>query len=147
MSMRLTSFGAGPSSPLVQEQWLRDITCIRTGAGFLCLAVILDLFLRRVIGGSIQGRTHTDLPLQALLMAVWRRKPKTKVHVHSPSQGLQANERGNGSGSQITVSGWQAFLEQHNLAPGMSRRGTCSDNALPESGTALMATGAASPRW
>ena len=49
---------------------------------------MIDLFSRRVIGWSMQGRTYADLPLQALLMAVWRRKPKTKVHVHS-DQGSQ----------------------------------------------------------
>ena len=76
--------------------WVTDITYIRTHEGFLYLAVVIDLFSRRVIGplsrfackpllgnGSMQGRTYTDLPLQALLMAVWRRKPKIKVHVHS----------------------------------------------------------------
>ena len=60
------------SSPMAS-----DITYIRTHEGFLYLAVVIDLFSRRVIGWSMQGRTYTDLPLQALLMAVWRRKPKT----------------------------------------------------------------------
>lgn len=68
--------------------WVTDITSIRTHEGFLYLAVVIDLFSRRVIGWSMQGRTYADLPLQALLMAVWRRKPKTKVHVHS-DQGSQ----------------------------------------------------------
>ncbi len=58
--------------------WVTDITYIRTHEGFLYLAVVIDLFSRRVIGWSMQGRAYTDLPLQALLMAVWRRKPKTK---------------------------------------------------------------------
>ena len=98
-----------------------DITYIRTHEGFLYLAVVIDLFSRRVIGWSMQGRTYTDLPLQALLMAVWRRKPKTKVHVHSDQ------------GSQFTSYEWQEFLEQHNLAPSMSRRGNCWDNAVVES--------------
>ena len=61
----------------------------------------------------MQGRTYTDLPLQALLMAVWRRKPKTKVQVHSDQ------------GSQFTSYEWQEFLEQHNLTQSMSRRGNC----------------------
>ena len=85
--------------------WVTDITYIRTHEGFLYLAVVIDLFSRRVIGWSMQGRTYTDLPLQALLMAVWRRKPKTKVHVHSDQ------------GSQFTSYEWQEFLEQHNLVP------------------------------
>ena len=101
--------------------WVTDITYIRTYEGFLYLAVVIDLFSRRVIGWSMQGRTYTDLPLQALLMAVWRRKPRTKVHVHSDQ------------GSQFTSYEWQEFLEQHNLVPSMSRRGNCWDNAVVES--------------
>jgi transposase InsO family protein len=84
----------------------------------LYLAVVIDLFSRRVIGWSMQGRAYADLPLQALLMAVWRRKPKTKVHVHSDQ------------GSQFTGYEWQEFLEQHNLVPSMSRRGNCWDRAI-----------------
>ena len=98
--------------------WVTDITYIRTHEGFLYLAVVIDLFSRRVIGWSMQGRAYADLPLQALLMAVWRRKPKTKVHVHSDQ------------GSQFTGYEWQEFLEQHNLVPSMSRRGNCWDRAI-----------------
>jgi putative transposase len=101
--------------------WVTDITYIRTHEGFLYLAVVIDLFSRRVIGWSMQGRTYADLPLQALLMAVWLRKPKAKVHVHSDQ------------GSQFTSYEWQEFLEQHNLVPSMSRRGNCWDNAVVES--------------
>jgi putative transposase len=114
--------------------WVSDITYIRTHEGFLYLAPrhgpsdqwrshgsMIDLFSRRVVGWSMQGRTYTDLPLQALLMAVWRRKPKTKVQVHSDQ------------GSQFTSYEWQEFLEQHNLTQSRSRRGTCWDNAVAES--------------
>ena len=66
--------------------WVTEITYIRTHEGFLYFAVVIDLFSRRVVGWSMQGRTYTDLPLQALLIAVWRRKPKAKVQVHSPSR-------------------------------------------------------------
>ena len=95
-----------------------EITYIRTHEGFLYLAVVIDLFSRRVIGWSVQRRAYTDLPLQALLMAVWRRKPKTKVYVHFDQ------------GSQFTSYEWQAFLEQHNLVPSMSRRGNFWDRAI-----------------
>ena len=101
--------------------WVTDITYLRTREGFLYLAVVIDLFLRRVVGWSMQGRTYTDLPSQAVLMAVWRRKPKTKVQAHS------------GQGSQFTSYEWQEFLEQHNLTQSMSRRGNCWDNAVAES--------------
>ncbi len=59
--------------------------------------------------------------LQALLMAVWRRKPKGKVLIHSDQ------------GSQFTSMDWAAFLKHHNLEHSMSRRGNCHDNAVSES--------------
>ena len=82
---------------------MTDITYIRTLEGFAYLAVVIDLYSRRVIGWSVQGRQTTDVALQALLMAVWRRKPKNKVLVHSDQ------------GSQFTSMDWAAFLRDHNL--------------------------------
>lgn len=84
----------------VQDKaWVTDITYIRTQEGFAYLAVVIDLFSRRVIGWSLQSRQVTDVVLRALLMAVWRRKPKTTVLVHSDQ------------GSQFTSMDWAAFLE------------------------------------
>lgn len=59
--------------------WVTDITYIRTQEGFACLAVVIDLYSRRVVGWSMQSRQTTDVALQVLMMAVWRRKPKNKV--------------------------------------------------------------------
>jgi len=114
--------------------WVTDITYIRTHEGWLYLAVVIDLFSRRVVGpsrglktnrcraaGSMQSRMTTDLALQALLAAVWRRKPKQKVLIHSDQ------------GSQFTSTEWQSFLSKHNLDASMSRRGNCHDNAVAES--------------
>ena len=101
--------------------WVKDITYIRTLEGFAYLAVVIDLYSRRVIGWSLQSRQTTDLVLQALLMAVWRRKPPNSVLVHSDQ------------GSQFTSMDWAAFLKDHNLAHSMSRRGNCHDNAVAES--------------
>ncbi|WJS86449.1 IS3 family transposase [Paracoccus sp. TOH] len=101
--------------------WVTDITYIRTQEGFAYLAVIIDLYSRRVVGWSMQSRQTTDVVLQALLMAVWRRKPKTKVLIHSDQ------------GSQFTSMDWAAFLRAHNLEHSMSRRGNCHDNAVAES--------------
>ena len=111
-----------------------DITYIKTHEGWLYLAVVIDLFSRRVVGplsqfackplpgsGSAQPRMTTDLALHALLAAVWRRKPKTKVMIHSDQ------------GSPFTSREWQVFPGQHNLEAGMSRRGNCHDNAAAES--------------
>jgi putative transposase len=101
--------------------WVTDITDIKTCEGFLYLAVIIDLYSRRVVGWATQSRQYTDLVLQALLMAVWRRKPVDKVVIHSDQ------------GSQFTSIEWQSFLKQHNLEHSMSRRGNCHDNAVAES--------------
>ena len=101
--------------------WVTDITYIKTLEGWLYLAVVIDLFSRRVVGWSMQSRMTADLALQALLMAVWRRKPKCRVMIHSDQ------------GSQFTSREWQSFLRQHNLDASMSRRGNCHDNAVAES--------------
>ena len=88
--------------------WVTDITYIKTHEGWLYLSVIIDLFSRRVVGWSAQSRMTTDLALQALLAAVWRRKPKHRVMIHSDQ------------GSQFTSREWQTFLRQHNLDASLS---------------------------
>ena len=74
--------------------WVTDITYIRTLEGFTYLAVVIDLYSRRVVGWSMHSRQTTDVVLQALLMAVWRRKPKNKVLIHSDSEYLRAGSLG-----------------------------------------------------
>jgi putative transposase len=101
--------------------WVTDITYIKTYEGFVYLAVVIDLYSRRVVGWSMQGRQTTDVALQALLSAVWRRKPKNKVLIHSDQ------------GSQFTSMDWTSFLKHHDLEHSMSRRGNCHDNAVAES--------------
>ena len=101
--------------------WVTDITYIKTHEGWSDLAVVIDLFSRRVVGWSMQSRMTTDLALQALLSAVWRRKPKSKILIHSDQ------------GAQFTSKVWQSFLNKHNLDASMSRRGNCHDNAVAES--------------
>jgi putative transposase len=103
------------------KAWVTDITYIRTHEGFAYLAVVLDLFSRRIVGWSMQARQTTNVVLQALLAAVWRRKPKGRVLVHSDQ------------GSQFTSLEWASFLRHHDLQPSMSRRGNCHDNAVAES--------------
>ncbi|WP_421904953.1 IS3 family transposase [Mameliella sp.] len=101
--------------------WVTDITYIRTQEGFAYLAVVIDLFSRRVVGWCMRSRQSTDVVLQALLMATWRRKPKAEVLIHSDQ------------GSQFTSMDWAAFLKAHDLEHSMSRRGNCHDNAVAES--------------
>ena len=73
--------------------WVTDITYIRTQEGFAYLAVVIDLFSRRVVGWSMQSRQTTDVVLQGLLMATWRRKPKAKVLIHSDSHMMVTSSR------------------------------------------------------
>lgn len=101
--------------------WVTDITYIRTYEGWLYLAVVIDLYSRQVVGWSMNQRMATGLVLDALLMAVWRRKPAQQVLVHSDQ------------GSQYTSGEWQSFLDANNLKSSMSRRGNCHDNAVAES--------------
>ncbi|NNA09071.1 IS3 family transposase [Pseudomonas lundensis] len=99
------------------KAWVTDITYIRTWQGWLYLAVVLDLYARKVVGWSMKPTLAKELALDALLMAVWRRKPKHKVIVHS--------DQGNDD--------WKRFCLAHQLEPSMSRRGNCWDNAVAES--------------
>lgn len=101
--------------------WVTDITYIRTYEGWLYLSVVIDLFSRQVVGWSMKPRMTTDLALDALLAAVWRRKPQGVVIVHSDQ------------GSQFSSTDWQSFLKANHLVGSMSRRGNCHDNAVAES--------------
>jgi putative transposase len=101
--------------------WVTDITYLKTHEGFSYLAVVIDLFSRHIVGWAVQSRQPTNLVLQALLMAVWRRKPANRVLVHSEQ------------GSQFTSIDWASFFKHHNLEHSMSRRGNCHDNAVAES--------------
>jgi putative transposase len=109
-------------NPIAPNQsWVTDITYIKTLEGWLYLAVVVDLFSRKVIGWSMKSRITKELALDALLMAIWRRSPLEKVLVHSDQ------------GSQYTSQDWSKFLKQHGLESSMSRRGNCHDNAVAES--------------
>ncbi|MDV1745362.1 MULTISPECIES: IS3 family transposase [Enterobacteriaceae] len=103
------------------QVWVTDITYIRTWQGWLYLAVVIDLFALNVVGWSMKPTLSRELALDALMMAVWRRKPDGEVIVHSDQ------------GSQYGSDDWQRFCRANNLAPSMSRRGNCWDNAVAES--------------
>ncbi len=98
-----------------------DITYIRTFEGWLYLAVVVDLYSRIVVGWSMKPALMRELVLDAMLMAVWRRRPKQSVIVHS--------DQGSQYGSDDAVR----FCKDHGLIPSMSRRGNCFDNAVAES--------------
>lgn len=100
--------------------WVTDITYVRTWEGWLYLAVVIDLYSRRIVGWSTKPTMARDLVLDALLMAVRRRKPKHAL-IHSDQ------------GSQFGSDAWRRFCHAHHLEPSMSRRGNCWDNAVAES--------------
>lgn len=100
--------------------WVTDITYVRTWQGWLYLAVVMDLYSRRIVGWSTKTTLAQDLILDAVLMAVWRRHPK-KTLIHSDQ------------GSQYGSDAWRRFCRDHHLEPSMSRRGNCWDNAVAES--------------
>lgn len=109
-------------SPLEPNHaWVTDITYVKTHEGWLYLGAVMDLFSRRIIGWSMGSRITKELALDALLMAVWRRKPVKSVIVHSDQ------------GSQYTSHDWSEFLKANDLEGSMSRRGNCHDNAVAES--------------
>jgi putative transposase len=101
--------------------WVTDITYIRTWQGWLYLAVVLDLHSRAVVGWSMKPTIAKEVVLDALMMAVWRRKPTQEVIVHSDQ------------GSQYGSDDWKRFCDANKLLPSMSRRGNCWDKAVAES--------------
>jgi putative transposase len=103
------------------QAWVTDITYIRTHEGWLYLAAVLDLHSRAVVGWSMGARMQTGLVLDALTMAVWRRRPKDSVIIHSDQ------------GSQFGSDEFNRWCKNNRLSPSMSRRGNCWDNAVAES--------------
>ncbi len=101
--------------------WVGDITYVWTSEGWLYLAVLLDLFSRRVVGWFLSERIDTDLTLRALRMAVEQRQPEPGLLHHTDR------------GSQYASDAYQELLRRHGFVCSMSRRGNCWDNAVAES--------------
>ena len=100
--------------------WVADITYVPTGSGFLSLAVVLDVFSRRVVGWAMAGHLRTELVLAALDMAVTQRKPDGVVH-HSDH------------GCQYTSLTFGARCREAGVRPSLGSVGDCFDNAMCES--------------
>ena len=100
--------------------WVTDITYVRTWEGWLYLAIVMDLFSRRIVGWATRSSIHRELVLDAVLMAVRRRRPRGAI-IHSDQ------------GSQYGSDDWRRFCRSNKLEPSMSRRGNCWDNAVAES--------------
>jgi putative transposase len=101
--------------------WVGDITYLPTAEGWLYLAVLLDLFSRKVVGYALSDRIDTALALAALRRALVGRRPTAALLHHSDR------------GSQYASDAYRAALAAHGLVASMSRKGNCYDNAVAES--------------
>ena len=103
------------------EKWCSDISYIHTEEGWLYLAVVIDLFARRVVGWAVSDSLHRDLVIDALNQAVTMRRPGKGLIHHSDR------------GSQYCSNDYRKILKANEMTVSMSRKGNCYDNAVPES--------------
>jgi len=103
------------------RQWVSDTTFIPTRSGWLYLAVVVDLFSRKVVGWAMDLRNTSELVCEALQMAIHTRQPKPGTIVHSDQ------------GTQYTSFECKRLLQRNGLLASMSRKGRCGDNAVAES--------------
>ncbi len=100
--------------------WVADITYVPTLAGFLFLAVVMDVFSRRIVGWAMATHLRTELILDALNMAIYQRRPQDVIH-HSDQ------------GTQYTSIAFGARCKEAGIRPSMGSVGDCFDNAMCES--------------
>lgn len=103
------------------EKWVSDITYVWTEEGWLYLAVVMDLYSRMVVGWAMSERMTSKLVMDALQMAIWRRKRPYGVIIHSDR------------GSQYCSHDYQQLLAKNGFICSMSKEGDCYDNASMES--------------
>ena len=109
------------SATVANKKWVSDFTYIDTAQGWLYLAIVLDLFSRKVVGWAMAAQMDTALVDAALDMALQGRQPKLTLLHHSDQ------------GSQYTSAAYQSSLADANIQVSMSRVGNCYDNAVAES--------------
>ena len=109
------------SAETTNERWASDITYLWTGQGWLYLAVVMDLYSRRIIGWSMSRRINRHLVLDALNMALGQRRPGEDLIHHSDR------------GVQYLSDDFQALLKVNGITCSMSDKGSCYDNAVVES--------------
>jgi putative transposase len=105
----------------VDKVWVADITYVATEEGFLYLAFILDVYSRKVVGWAMEPHLRTELVVDALQMAVWRRKPSAGL-VHHSDQGVH-----------YTALSFSERLKEVGITPSMGKSGSALDNAMAES--------------
>jgi transposase InsO family protein len=103
------------------QVWVSDITYLWTREGWLYLAVILDLFSRRIVGWAMSHRLGQEFVLNAFQQALWRRRPGSGVIFHSDQ------------GVQYACTAFRNLLKEHKFIQSMSGKGNCYDNAVAES--------------
>lgn len=103
------------------RKWVGDVTFVGTRSGWLYLAIMLDLYSRKIVGWAMSEHNNTDLVQQALYMAVKRRKPRKGLMHHSDQ------------GATYTAAAYQQLLTKYCMQSSMSRAGNCFDNAVAES--------------
>lgn len=122
--------GVAPAADLVaraftatapNQLWVADITYVPTWVGFLYVAVVLDVFSRRIVGWAMSDTLRTEVVLNALNMAVWNRRPQSGV-VHHSDQGCQ-----------YTSFAFGRRCREAGVVPSMGSVGDCFDNAMAES--------------
>lgn len=101
--------------------WVGDITFIHTREGWLHLAILLDLYSRKVVGWAMSDRQNRPLVIDALTMAIERRHPEPGL-IHHTDQGIL-----------YASAAYRAILKAHDMVPSMSKKGDCYDNAVAES--------------
>ena len=102
------------------QKWGVDISYVWTTEGWLYLAIVLDLFSRRIVGWAVSDRLKKDLALTALRRAIALRNPLPGLIHHSDR------------GSQYCSDDYQRLLKDHDIVPSMSGKGNCYDNAMVE---------------
>jgi len=105
----------------INQQWSGDITYLKVGARWHYLAVVIDLYSRRVIGWAFGKNKTTELTIKALKLAIKKRKPHNRILFHTDR------------GAEYRAHVVQSFLSRHNMQSSMNRPGCCTDNAEVES--------------
>jgi putative transposase len=124
------------AAPAPNRRWVTDITYLTTAEGWLYLAIVLDLFSRRVVGWATSDRLGDGLALEALTLSLARRRPAAGLVHHSDR------------GPQYVSDEYGAVLGRHGIVMSLSRRGNCWDNAVAESFFATLKVELASEsRW
>ncbi len=127
---------ATPASDLVNRDfraaapdhlWTADITYLKTDEGFLHLAFVLDVCSRKIVGWAMASHLRAELVVDALEMAVWRRKPAAGLVHHSDDRG-----------TQYTALSFGKRLKEAGIVPSMGRTGSALDNAISESFVATL---------